>query len=74
MDLQVFGDGSGWEISKKLMEKPGTFKVLEDIQNVVGVPVKFIHVISNPYDVIASSVTSHPRDPDMKVRQKVMRR
>jgi len=30
------------------MEKPGTFKVLEDIQNVVGVPVKFIYVTSNP--------------------------
>ncbi|XP_020620242.1 uncharacterized protein LOC110057984 [Orbicella faveolata] len=65
--LKVFGDGSGWETSKKLMEKPGTFKVLEDIQNVVGVPVKFIHVISNPYDVIASSVISHPFDPQKKI-------
>ena len=74
MDLQVLGDGSGWETSKKLKEKPGTFKVLEDIQNVVGVPVKFIHIISNPYDVIASSVISQPFDSHIKVRQKDMKR
>lgn len=65
--VKVFGDGSGWETSKKLMEKPGAFKVLEDIQNVVGVPVKFIHVIPNPYDVIASNVISQPLDPHMKI-------
>lgn len=56
------------------MGKPGAFKVLEDIQNVVGVPVKFIHVIPNPYDVIASNVISQPLDPHMKVRQKLMKR
>ena len=74
MDLQVFGDESGWVTSKKLMEKPETFKVLEDIQNVVGVPVKFIHIISNPYDVIASSVISQPVDTHIKVSQKVIKR
>lgn len=71
MDLQVFGDGSGWVTSKKLMERPATFEVLEDIQNVVGVPVKFIHIITNPYDAIASSVISQ-FDSHIKVRQKVM--
>jgi len=55
------------------METPGTFKVLEDIQNVVGVPVKFIHVIPNPYDAIASSVISHPFDSHIKVGKKVMK-
>lgn len=74
MDLQVFGDESGWVTSKKLMEKPETFKVLEEIQNVVGVPVKFIHIISNPYDVIASSVISQAVDTHIKVSQKVIKR
>jgi len=72
--VKVFGDESGWVTSKKLMEKPETFKVLEEIQNVVGVPVKFIHIISNPYDVIASSVISQAVDTHIKVSQKVIKR
>ena len=55
------------------MEKPGAFKVLEDIQNVVGVPVKFIHVIPNPYDVIASNAISQQLDSHTKVTQKVIK-
>lgn len=68
LDLQVFGDGSGWEIFKKLMEKLGVFKVFEDIQNVVGVLVKFIYVILNLYDVIVFNVISQLLDFYMKVR------
>lgn len=50
------------------MEKLGVLKVFEDIQNVVGVLVKFIYVILNLYDVIVFNVISQLLDFYMKVR------
>ncbi|KAL9979604.1 hypothetical protein ACROYT_G017287 [Oculina patagonica] len=53
---KVIGDTSGGETSKKLSQSRGSFEVLEEIQNVVRIPVKFVHIITNPFDVIASSL------------------
>ena len=54
--------------SKKLAENQENFAVLEEIQNVVGIPLKFVHIISNPYDVIASKVIGRSGS-DIKVRE-----
>ena len=29
------------------------YTVLKELQTVVGIPVKFVHLISNPFDTIA---------------------
>lgn len=71
MDLQVIGDTSGGVTSKKLSENRDNFDVLEEIKNVVGIPVKFVHIIANPFDVIASSVIKQSGS-NKKVRQTVM--
>ncbi len=68
--LQVIGDTSGGETSKKLSQSRGSFEVLEEIQNVVGIPVKFVHIIANPFDVIASSLIKQS-DSYNKVRLKM---
>jgi len=52
--LKVIGDSSGFVTSKKLHENHGNFSILEEIQTVIGIPVKFIHIIANPFDSIAS--------------------
>ena len=66
LNLQVIGDTSGGVTSKKLTENRENFAVLDEIQNVVGIPVKFVHIIVNPFDVIASSVIGR-LDSDIKV-------
>lgn len=40
----------------ELFEKPLKFHILKEINKTVGIPMKFIHVIRNPFDVIATWV------------------
>lgn len=40
----------------ELFEKPLKFDILKEINKSVGVPMKFIHVIRNPFDVISTWV------------------
>lgn len=40
----------------ELFEKPLKFDILKKINKSVGVPMKFIHVIRNPFDVISTWV------------------
>lgn len=59
-NMQVIGDSSGVITSQKLRDSHGNFLVLEEMQALVGIPVKFVHIITNPFDSIASSVIGQP--------------
>ena len=37
----------------KLRANNGNFSVLKEIQAVVEIPTKFVHIITNPFDSIA---------------------
>ena len=50
-ELQVIGDKLGGRTSMMIRETPGLLEQLEDI---IDKPLKFIHVIRNPYDVITT--------------------
>ena len=55
--MKVIGDSSGLVTSTKLLTNKGNFSVLREVEAVVKIPLKFIHVITNPFDDIASIVT-----------------
>lgn len=40
----------------ELFEKPHKFHILNEINKTVGIPMKFIHVVRNPFDVISTWV------------------
>ena len=40
----------------ELTERPEKFKILKEINETVGIPLKFLHVIRNPFDVISTWV------------------
>ena len=40
----------------ELTEKPEKFVILREINETVGIPLKFLHVIRNPFDVISTWV------------------
>ena len=40
----------------ELTEKPEKFVILKEINETVGIPLKFLHVIRNPFDVISTWV------------------
>lgn len=40
----------------ELFEKPHKFHILKEINKTVGIPMKFIHVVRNPFDVISTWV------------------
>ena len=46
-------------------------KVLEEINRVVDVPIKFIHVIRNPFDTIASNALRRKKSRDIHRREEV---
>ena len=56
-NLLVIGDKSGGKTTKTYMDSPSLFrkKYWELIQT-VGIPVHVIHVVRNPFDMIATSV------------------
>ena len=40
----------------ELTEKPEKFSILKELNNTLGIPLKFLHVIRNPYDIISTWV------------------
>ena len=50
---QIIGDKKGTGSAKAMLKYPQLFK---RIQEVVGVPIRFIHVVRNPFDNIATMV------------------
>lgn len=40
----------------EITEKPEKFAILKEINETIGIPLKFLHVIRNPYDVISTWV------------------
>ena len=53
--LQVIGDKKGTATSRLLLSA-GNIQVLEEMQGALRVPLKFIHVIRNPFDNIATKL------------------
>ncbi len=49
--IQVIGDKKGGGSSKFFSKKP---EVFEKVDTSIGLPVKYIHVIRNPYDMIST--------------------
>jgi hypothetical protein len=49
--LRVVGDKKGGSTTMRLFRQP---ELLDSLKDVVGLPVKFIHVIRDPYDNISS--------------------
>jgi len=50
-ELKVIGDKRGGRTSRELYHDPG---LLDQLQAAVGIPVKIIHIIRNPFDNIAT--------------------
>lgn len=64
--ISVIGDKHGEFTVTTLANNP---KLLEKLQNVVKVPIKFIHVVRNPYDNIATfaiKTASYRRDSEVR--------
>ena len=54
-NLQVIGDKSGGTTSLIFHNSPKeTTKHFKEMTRTVGIPIKFLHVIRNPYDIIAT--------------------
>ena len=51
--LKVMGDKKGGKTSKILID-PSNMSRLEEIRELVQVPMKFIHVVRNPFDNIST--------------------
>ena len=51
--MKVIGDKKGGHTSEMLTD-PSKMSILEEINQVVQVPMKFIHVTRNPFDNIAT--------------------
>jgi hypothetical protein len=68
--LRVIGDKRGGASTRRLRESP---ELLDRVREVVGVPVRVVHVIRNPYDNIASKQKRHPRRRLDKIMQEYFR-
>ena len=51
--LQVIGDKKGGKTTNQL-KKLENVNALKEIKQVVQIPMKFLHVVRNPYDNIAT--------------------
>lgn len=54
--IKIIGDKKGGGTTMELTEKPEKFVILREINETVGIPLKFLHVIRNPFDVISTWV------------------
>jgi len=54
ISYKVIGDKKGGRTSEILSDNSAKMSILEEISNVVQVPMKFIHVTRNPFDNIAT--------------------
>jgi len=65
--LQVIGDKLGGGSTRRLRTHP---ELLQRLRDTVGIPIKFIHVIRNPYDNITTMFRRGDGDP-VDLRQTV---
>ncbi len=55
-NIAVIGDKSGGNTAYLYMKSPGTFlKRYEELKRIVKVPIRVIHVVRNPFDIIATT-------------------
>lgn len=54
--IKVIGDKKGGGTTMELTEKPHKFAILKEVEDTVGIPFKFLHVLRNPFDVISTWV------------------
>lgn len=70
--LQVIGDKSAVKVSKILLQREGRDS-LRKLEDKLGVQLKFVHVIRNPFDNIATmalrivNLKQNERQDDLKV-------
>ncbi len=56
-NLKVIGDKSGGVTARVARDSPELFaKLLNELQHAVQVPIKTIHVVRNPYDMVATRI------------------
>ena len=61
--LKVIGDKSGGQTGQEYEASPSTFVHLyRQLKQTVGVPVRAIHVVRNPYDMISTRVLYRDKD------------
>ena len=68
--LRVIGDKKGGVSTLRLDATPD---LLKRLRNVVGVPVRFVHVIRNPYDNISTMLRDSIVNPNLGGRQRGLR-
>ncbi len=64
--LLVVGDKKGVRTTRRLAAEPGLLARLEAL---VPVPVRFVHVIRNPFDIVATRHTRSGRDLDTLIER-----
>ena len=52
----MIGDKKGGGTTMELTEKPEKFAILKELNETLDIPLKFLHVIRNPFDVISTWV------------------
>jgi len=60
---QVIGDKKGG-VTSQLLVDPSRMSILEEINQVVEVPMKFVHITRNPFDNIATMMLRRLRVRD----------
>ena len=66
--LKVIGDKSGAVTSQEFEKNPEVFmEILEQLKHVTGVPIRVIHVVRNPYDMISTRLLYADGDKKTKL-------
>ena len=60
----MIGDKKGGRTSQLISKDLSSIKQLEEIAKNVGVPMKFIHIVRNPFDNIATMVLRRAGERD----------
>ncbi|CAH3112340.1 unnamed protein product [Pocillopora meandrina] len=78
--IKVIGDKKGGRTSLLINRDPSSIKQLKEITKNLGVPMKFIHIVGNPFDNIATMVLrgagerDNVREEGAKASQRVRER
>ena len=63
-NIQVIGDKDGSKAVRDIALNPYIKDVFPQLQKAVNLPFKYIHVVRNPFDIIATMILQHiSRDP-----------
>ncbi len=58
--IQVIGDKKGCRTTRRIMHDP---RLLDDLRELVRVPLRIVHVVRNPFDIIATRHRKKPHQP-----------